>query len=619
LSCNAEKNGGNGFVLDNVDTSCLKWCKANVNCFHGICDSACNGDNLYVGCIAKQNGIDGFNVAGGGKVMQKCIASQNTGDGFNLSTPLFNDANLDITFGVGGIVTTSFGSTPFAQRIAQQKDGKLVVVGTDGDDFAIGRYNTDGSLDASFGTSGIVITAFSGGLDAATGVAIQDNGKIVVGGVANFGSSDFAVARYNVDGSLDLSFGVSGKVTTAISGVNIASSIALQKDGKIVVVGLANAAIDAEFATVRYNTDGSLDTTFGIGGIVTTSFAAGKGSSRNDVAIQKDGKIVVVGGINDQDVDFVVVRYNTNGSLDESFGLGGIVTTTFEPNNNGNANAVVIQKDGKIVVAGQVEIIDEDIALARYNIDGTLDTSFNPTGSLPGTVVTDLASEEAGNAIALQKDGKIIVAGNSNSNFVVLRYRTDGLLDTTFNPTGSTPGTVITNIEGSDIGTTVVIQQNGKIVVAGTANIGEGNEWAIARYIVLKQGVAIQNCVAEENGQNGFDITGSAYLVRSSSAIHNALNGFSLESLTDGCQLLDNQALQNANDGFLLASLTDSCQLISNSALQNTNVGIENLGSLNQIFNSRAYGNTSADYIGISLDANPPLVTTGFWTNVRGV
>ena len=178
-----------------------------MNCFHGFCDSACNGDNFYLSCIAKQNGIHGFNIAGGGKVLQECIASQNTRDGFNLSTSLLKDGSLDLTFGTGGKVTTDFGGTNDQGRaVAVQKDGKIVVIGTSGndeeDDFAIARYNTDASLDLTFGTEGKVNTDF-GKSGFGSAIAVQKDGKIVVAGESGNDEEDcdFAVARYNTDGS----------------------------------------------------------------------------------------------------------------------------------------------------------------------------------------------------------------------------------------------------------------------------------------------------------------------------------------------------------------------------------------------------------------------------------
>jgi len=572
-SCHAIKNGGNGFVFDNVDTTCLKWCKANMNCFHGICDSACNGDNFYLNCIAKQNGIHGFNIAGGGKVLQECIASQNSRDGFNLSTSLLKDGDLDFTFGDDGKVITDFGGSSSGRAVAVQKDGKIVVAGNSSGDFAVARYNRDGSLDVNFGTGGTVTTDFGGDDDSGNAVAIQQDGKIVVAGSAGSEeNSNFAVARYNRDGSLDVNFGTGGTVTTDFGGdLDFGSAVTLQKDGKIVVAGSS----DNDFAVARYNTDGSVDMSFGTGGKVTTDF--GGDDNGTGVAIQKDGKIVVSGG---SDNDFAVARYNTDGSLDATFGTGGLVITDFGGSVFGRA--VVLQKDGKIVVAGNS---DGDFAVARYNADGSLDTAFGTEG----LVTTDFGGDDQGTGVAIQKDGKIVVAGFTDNDFAIARYNTDGSLDITFNPTGSLPGTVITDFGGNDQGAGVAIQKDGKIVVSG----GSDNDFAVARYVVFKRGVAVRDCVAEENGEDGFNIAGSAYNVRDSSAI------------------------RNVADGFLLESLTDACQLLSNAAIQNGNIGIENLGIDNQIFNSRATNNTGSNYVGVPLVEDPLLSAIDFWANIE--
>ncbi len=290
-SCHAIKNGSNGFVFDNTDTTCLKWCKANMNCFHGFCDSACNGDNAYLSCIAKQNGIHGFNIAGGGKVLQECIASQNTRDGFNLSTSLLKDGDLDVTFGDDGMVTTDFGTESVGNAVAPQKDGKIVVAGAadvnEDSLFGIARYNVDGSLDATFGMEGTVTTFFDEGEGQGNAIALQKDGKIVVAGTVDPGG--FGVARYNVDGSLDATFGTGGKVTTIFTGSDEGNAIVLQKDGKIVMAGTTST----DFAIARYNTDGSLDISFGTEGKVITDF--GTIDVGNAIALQKDGKIVIAG------------------------------------------------------------------------------------------------------------------------------------------------------------------------------------------------------------------------------------------------------------------------------------------------------------------------------------
>ncbi len=338
-----------------------------------------------------------------------------------------------------------------------------------------------GDLDPSFGNGGKVVTSISGSNAYASDIAIQSDGKIVaVGNSGSVNTSKFTLARYNTDGSLDITFGTGGIVATPIGDRAYALAVAIQSDGKIVAVGFTYATTD--FVLVRYNTNGSLDTTFGTGGIVRTSFAAypGKDAALSDIAIQSDGKIVAVGGIydyNEYESSFALVRYNTNGSPDTSFGTGGMVTTQFDSSENG-ASSVAIQSDGKIVAAGSSG--NSRFALARYNTDGSLDSTFG----IGGKVVTSIGGNTAGASdIAIQSDGKIVAAGISYSSgnsykFALARYNTNGSLDTTF----GTGGIVVTLVGESGYAEAVAIQSNGKIVVAGDSRIGNINNFALARY-----------------------------------------------------------------------------------------------------------------------------------------
>ena len=233
--------------------------------------------------------------------------------------------DLDSTFGTGGKVTTAIGSNSDARSVLVQSDGKIVAAGTSGNGsnnvFLAVRYNTGGSLDATFGTGGKVTTSFGSGYACANSAAVQSDGKIVAAGSYYMGGGAvFAVVRYNTDGSLDATFGMGGKVTTSIGFyADYGNSVALQSDGKIVVAGVSN---NDDIAVVRYNTDGSLDATFGTGGKVTTSIGSGMDYG-NSVVLQSNGKIVVTGwSYNGSKNDFAVVRYNTDGSLD-----GGIFSS----------------------------------------------------------------------------------------------------------------------------------------------------------------------------------------------------------------------------------------------------------------------------------------------------
>lgn len=355
-----------------------------------------------------------------------------------------SDGSLDTTFSEDGMVVTDFGSKhDYGIAVALQSDNKIVVAGTSKNDldidFAVARYNSDGSLDASFDEDGRVTTDFGGNDDRGNAVVIQSDGKIVVAGYSyNPSGGDFAVARYNADGSLDTSFGVDGMVSTDISIDDKGRAVALQPDGKIVVAGDIDSYFYADFAIIRYNSDGSLDTSFDEDGKETTDFGTYKSYvSGNYIAIQSDGKIIVPGtsGVGfipyppfyylDNAFDFLVARYNNDGSLDTSFNENGMVTTDLRSGND-YGHAATIQADGKIVMAGR---IDGDFAVVRYNDDGSLDTSFDEDGK----VTTDFGgNREGGNAVAIQEDGKIVVAGYSDLSFAVARYNIDGSLDASF-------------------------------------------------------------------------------------------------------------------------------------------------------------------------------------------
>jgi uncharacterized delta-60 repeat protein len=387
------------------------------------------------------------------------------------------DGSLDTSFSGDGKQTTDSGLNGGATGVALQADGKIVVVGgTLESDFAVARYNPNGSLDTSFSGDGRQTTDF-GGREGARGVAVQADGKIVVAGTSSIGpgggthNGNFALARYNPNGTLDMSFSGDGKQTTIFDGDDQANGVALQADGKIVAVGFGGAFGD--FVLARYNPNGSLDTSFSGDGKQKTDFANVDGAGA--VAIQADGKIVAVGGTGD---DFALARYNTNGSLDTSFSGDGLQTTDF--GGGAAANGVALQTDGKIVAVGGAA----NFALARYNTDGSLDTTF----SGDGMETTDFTGSDTASGVALQADGKIVAVGALDTSFLgfakmaLARYNTDGSLDTSF----SGDGKQTTSFPGVEHATGVAIQSDGKIVTVGfTEPINgnpEQNRFALARY-----------------------------------------------------------------------------------------------------------------------------------------
>ena len=350
------------------------------------------------------------------------------------------EGSLDAGFGEGGKVLTGFGlDNSGAQAVAIQADGKIVAAGfgqtIGGFDFALTRYNADGSFDAGFGSGGKVLTDFGNSRsDFAEAMAIQPDGKIVALGDSRVGGlqPDFALARYNADGSLDSGFGSGGKVLTDFAPVlpgsnDLPRALAIQADGKIVAAGGSNAGGSFDFALARYNADGSLDAGFGAGGKVLTDLGSRSLDRGNAVAIQADGKIVAAGGgLAGGSFDFALIRYNADGSLDAGFGAGGKVLTDLGSGSFDEAKAVAIQVNGKIVAVGGSDAGGSalDFALARYLADGSLDAGFGAGGK----VLTDLGSEsfDEAKAVAIQVNGKIVAAGDGDAggslDFALARY-----------------------------------------------------------------------------------------------------------------------------------------------------------------------------------------------------
>ncbi len=390
------------------------------------------------------------------------------------------DIELDNSFDGDGKLITDFGtSDDYAESVVVQNDGKIVLAGSSYNgnnyDFALSRYNSDGSLDTSFDGDGKLTTDFGTSDDHAESVVTQNDGKIVVAGSVGIGEIYLsALTRYNSDGSLDTSFDGDGKLTSDFGLTYV--SVVLQSDGKIVVAGDTQSY---QFALTRYNSDGSLDTSFDGDGTLTTDFGSFN-SDASSMVLQNDGKIVVAGySYNGSNYDFALARYNSDGSLDTSFDGDGKLTTDFGTSID-YAESLVLQNDGKIVVAGSRENGDNwDFALTRYNSNGSLDTSFDGDGKL----TTDFGtSYDRANSMVIQSDSKIVVAGFStiggNYDFALTRYNSDGSLDTSFDSDGRLIIDIGTHF---DTAQSVVLQNDGKIVVAGYSNSGNDHDFAVFR------------------------------------------------------------------------------------------------------------------------------------------
>ncbi|HSH60677.1 MAG TPA: hypothetical protein VK988_13760 [Acidimicrobiales bacterium] len=416
--------------------------------------------------------------------------------------------DLDPDFDADGKVTTDIvgQNDDRIAALAIQSDGKSVVAGTvaqefGGPVFALARYNTNGSLDATFDGDGKVTTPVrsdnpTDGDPTLTAMAIQPDGKIVVAGsrggsrtaAPNF---DIILARYNTNGSLDTSFDLDGRVTTDLGLDETATGLGVQVLGgvtRLVVVGASAEPTlgRQDFLLVRYNLNGTLDPTFGSGGAVRTNFGPTRAQAAraNALVIQDNGAIVAAGSTGG---DFALARYNADGGLDTAFDGDGKVTTDFE--NVDAAFALAIQAEAnsfKIVAAGTGKD-GGDFALARYNPDGGLDPSFDGDGKL----TTDLgSSRDQANGLVVQPDGKLVAAGGnalggaSAADFALARYNPDGGLDPSFDGDGK----VTTDFFGrGDVLRALAIQPDGKLVAAGEANsVGpsfDRTDFALARYL----------------------------------------------------------------------------------------------------------------------------------------
>jgi uncharacterized delta-60 repeat protein len=397
---------------------------------------------------------------------------------------------LDWTFNVSGTATEDVGGDDEAYAAALQPDGKIVVAGSTtpaGDPYhvrlALARFNPDGTADTTFGTGGKVVGAAES--SGAHAVAVQTDGKILTAG---FGPSD--VRRFNPDGSVDTTFGTGGATGRLLNPY----ALLLQPDGKILVGGYLNVVYhNSDFAVVRYNPDGSPDTTFGTGGRATTEFFGSK-DEIHALALQPDGRVVAVGQSvwGSSNYYAALARYNADGSPDTGFGNSGKVITDFSPNDGMKYHrlyAVAVQPDGRILAAGAARHYDDwdSFAAARYNYDGSPDLAFGNGGQV---VTKILGLTATGNAVALQPDGKFFVAGCASGSsgcyatgsYALAHFNSNGTPDTDFgyNHTGQ----LTTQVSGfGDTAAAALLQPDGKLIVAGSSSNSSNLDFSVARYL----------------------------------------------------------------------------------------------------------------------------------------
>lgn len=436
---------------------------------------------------------------------------------------VYADGELDVEFNAasdnpGRIFDDFFpaaGGSDNIEKIEIQSDGKIVVCGfaIDGTPrtlFAVSRYYIDGTIDTFFNSAGTVTgvpgkAAFdfgaTGTQNFSIGMAIQSDGKILVAGKGDLDNTaanrGFGIVRLNTDGTLDTTFNGTGKVLLQldVADEDRATAVVVQPDGKIVVAGDVGVFATTDIGIVRLNSDGSLDTTFNSTGIVIND-TLGNNEVVDDMVLQSDGKILVSGqtGVGGTPTFAYVARFNSNGTLDTTFNSGGadpgFVLSQYGVGAGVNeAKSLVIQRDEKIIMVG---IANSTLfGIARFNADGTLDTTFGTTGELSGQAVGGTATLTGFQSVVLQVDNKILVCGQTtvggNAQALYKRFNTDGSNDTTFN---NANGEVVSDFDGTaatDRSFDIALQVDGKILMGGDTN--SPNDFAIERRLNASQSI----------------------------------------------------------------------------------------------------------------------------------
>ncbi len=427
-----------------------------------------------------------------------------------------------------------------------------------------------GALDPSFGSSGRVTASLpSDVFSVGTDVLQQVDGKLVLGGYRSDGSAtDMGIARFNSDGSLDTSFSDDGLFAVTFSGGSSRVQAMAMSGNKIVAAGWASNGSNSDFAVRRLSGSGNNDSTFGSGGVVTTAIGVGNDAAY-DVIVRSDGRLVAAGytdtaGANEE--DFALVGYTASGALDNSFGSGGKVQTNL--GGSDVAYAMLQQPDGNIVVAGYSAYLNNsavvaDFALVRYSSKGVLDNSFSQDGRVT-TAFGNAYSVARG--LARQRDGKLVAVGCAQSggqqNLALVRYTSSGTLDSSF----GNGGKVLTSVSsGDDCGYSVIQQFDGKLLVAGyAANGGNGDDFMLVRY--LPDGTL--DTAFGSSGVVTTAVTGGSTPDRAYAAIEQA-DGQVVAAGVSGNKLALARYLFDDDDNDGVTDALDNCQFVSNPGQAN--------------------------------------------------
>ncbi len=434
----------------------------------------------------------------------------------------------------------------------------------------------DGSLDLSFGISGKVLTTFGSIADYGRALKLQSDGKIIVSGSIDNSTFNFAVARYKVNGTLDSTFSADGRANADFGLTNdYNTSCAIQSDGKIILAGYTYiSGVNYNASLVRFNGDGSLDNSFDSDGKLTTSLEIWEDYIYT-IALQADGKILIAGSSsNGIDLDFAIARLNSDGSFDTSFDLDGKLFIDLNGNDD-EIFAMVVQPDNKILIAGYSLLVSGyDFAIVRLNSDGSLDNSFDFDGKATTSVGVNA---DFGRALTLQADGKILLAGSTNNptaDFGVVRYNTNGSLDLTFDVDGK--ATFDLGSSNVDDARGIVTQTDGKFVIAGSSFDGTDQLYGMIR------------CNSDGSLDNVFDSDG---IVTTDFGFGNN-NGYALDIQTDGKIVVAGESYNGFNWDFSLAryngasigiqeiNSTSSLNLFPNPS--NSSINLSSTKSLNK-------------------------------------
>ena len=434
---------------------------------------------------------------------------------------LLNAGQIDPSFGnngsVGGYNDLFAGG--LAHAVVIQHDGRIIAAGSSGDDgtfgpgltgssFALARFTTNGSLDPTFGQAGKVTATLGSSIASIEAMGLAPDGKIIAAGFAGTidkttgmpfptSTEHFAVARFNPDGSLDPTFGTNGFTITPIGNNDSAFAMAIQSDGKIVLAGQSGSSP----AVARYTASGRLDPSFGTGGvsiITSTGPSSPQFSQVSAIAVQKDGHLLVGSNADDQ-----LVRLTDSGKIDASFGTNGFAQGLFADHLTVGVASIAITPDGKIITGGSgnsPQSNGDQISVARFTSAGKLDHTFGkggifmcglpdpaqpaPPNATRADIATALNGPADGLSMALQRDGRIIVAGYVDASrmfteqrIALVRLTASGTLDRSFG-TGGRVETGTGNLWPTDVNSAeaVALQANGQIVIAGAGVSNDFNQ-----------------------------------------------------------------------------------------------------------------------------------------------